>query len=107
MRKTAPAAPPRGPSFAKDVAVLDSLVRRLLCSGWDEKLRRQAVLAAAQAAAVERAEGSGRARKLCRSILSLLALQGADAEDLRGDIGARLLELLAGLEPIGRQGFDP
>ena len=107
MGKTAPTAPPREPSFAKDVEILDSLVRRLLCSGWDEKLRQQAILAAAQATAVERAEGSGRARKLCRSILSLLALRGADAEELRGDIGARLLELLAGLESTGRQGFDP
>ena len=101
MGKTAPAAPLKGPSFEKDVEILDSLVRRLLCSGWDEKLRQQAILA------VERAEGSGRARKLCRSILSLLALRGADAEELRGDIGARLLELLAGLESIGRQGFEP
>lgn len=79
------------------VDVLDSLVRRLICTGWDETLRRQAVATASRLAV----QGGGKgARPLARAVVSLLQLQGPEAADLRPEIGRQLLELVGRLQDV-------
>lgn len=75
-------------SYVRDVDVLDSLLRRLLSTDWNEKIRGQAV---EKAAWIATHPAPRNARVLSRGIVSLLHL--AD-EELRPEAETRLLELI-------------
>jgi hypothetical protein len=89
-------------SYASAVMVLESLLRRLLSTSWDETIRRQATAKAAGIATFEVAEAPRHARAISRGIVSLLSLR--DAADLRPQIGQRLLELIACLRDADSAG---
>lgn len=68
------------------VEVLDSLIRRLLSTDWDERIRGQALSQAARIAT----EGPRPARAIARGVVALLSVRDVD---LRPLLGQRLLEL--------------
>lgn len=75
------------------VEVLDSLIRRLLSTDWDERIRAQATSQAARIAT----EAPRPARAIGRGMVALLSVKDVD---LRPELGQRLLELQAGLKDV-------
>jgi hypothetical protein len=79
--------------YVRAVDVLESLLRRLLSTDWDERIRAQATSQAARLAV----EAPRPARAISRGIVALLAVKDVD---IRPELGQRLLELQAGLRDV-------